>query len=334
MKNRSYVISDENNKHKSRLIQAIQSINLEDYSTPPDGLWGCTAIIECNGVKIKSTELDMEFDIPFDDNLEADEGEIIIYNLSPNSKNAFKADSNITIKAGYNDNIGLLFSGTIQKVTTKRDGADKKTTIKVIDDIIKVTIADLVSEGILPDEATYDSGTTASQILKDLLEAALKLNSCETYEFPEPPHDYTYDNSVTLDGELETEIMNYAEVCGVSVFKVLNTIYAINISSEAEDITGEEPFELNEETGMIESPDFFEETVQTDGYEDTYTGIEVKMLLNHTIKPTRQIKLKSEEYNGTYAVKSGSHSFDGTSCVTEITAIQKFTYSKIEEEEE
>ena len=332
MKNHSQVIMPESNKHRSRLIKAIQSINLEDYSTPPKGKWGCTAIIECNGVKIKSTELDFEFNIPFDDNLEADEGEIVIYNLANSTKNALTAGSIITIKAGYNDDIGTLFKGTIKKATTRREGADRATTIKVLDDIVKITISELYESGKLA-ETTY-SGATASGILTDLLKAAQKAGSCESYEFPTPPHDYTYDSDVTLDGDLETEIRTYAEECGVSVFKVLNTIYALNISGDGADISGEEPIELSEDTGLIGSPEEFEEVVTTEGYEDTYKGVTAEMLLNHTIKATRQIRLKSEQHNGTYAIKSGSHSFDKTTCITKITAIQKFSYSQIEKEEE
>lgn len=320
------IVSENYNKHKSRLIKAIQSVNLEEYTNIPEGVWDCKAIIECNGISIKSAELDLEFDVPFDDNLEADEGEIIVYNLSNTTKNAWTVGSTITIKAGYNNDIGTIFVGTIQKVNTKSDGADKATTIKIKDDIVKATITEMVSAGKL--EGTY-SKASASTILSDLLKA-----EGSTYEFPTPPHDYNYENDVTLNGELESEIKKYAEVCGVSVFKIDGTLYAVNISGEGTDLISGEPFELNEETGLIGSPEPFEETIATEGYEDTYKGVEAEMLLNHTIKVTRQVRLKSEQHNGIYAVKSGHHSFDGTTCVTKIKAVQKFGYTKTEEEGE
>ena len=317
MKNSTSIITENLNPHRSKLINAIQSINLEDYSTPPDGVWGCKAIIQCGNVSVKSTDLDLEFDIPFDDNLEADEGEIIIYNLSDKSISELTVGSTISIKAGYNNDLGTIFIGTIQKVSTKREGADRATTIKVSDDIIKKTV-----------NKSYDEGATAQQILEDLLREAAGQDG---YKF-EPVHNYEYENSVTLDGELETEIKKYADVCGVSVFKVLNTIYAININSEGTNISGE-VFELNEDTGLIGSPEPFEETVAAEDYEDTYNGIDAEMFLKHNVVVTMQVKVKSEQYNGTYAIKSGSHSFDGTAGTTKIKAVQKFNSVKIEKDE-
>ena len=291
-------------KQASRLIKAAQATNLERYSKKPEGVWGSTATIVCGDVTIKSTELDFEFNIPFDDNLESNEGEIIVYNLSNNTLKRLTAKSKITITAGYNQgyrnviDTGVIFNGYITKVSTKREDTDRVTTIKVIDDIGE-------KESL---ELSFTKGITAQEILKALLEKTglpIKVFA--------PKRDWTYDNDVSIDEPLESAIKTYSEVCGVSTFTSLGQIYCGDIT-QFDDRTM--IFDVKEDTGMIGSPTFFEDTVTVDGYEDTIEGYEIEMLLQHRLRAGSYIYLSCEEFKGKCWVVSGEHSFSESSCTT------------------
>lgn len=303
MKHQSKVVLTENStKHKSRLAKALQSINLEDFSIKPDGVWGSVATIKCGDVTIESSQLDLEFDIPFDDNLESNEGEIIVYNLSNDTIKKLKAESELSIEAGYTGDTGVLFKGFIKKAFSHREGADKVTTIKIIDDIGKKESLNL----------SYKEGTTASYILKDLLnKTGLPIAKFEI------ERDWSYENDVTIDEPIESAIKKYSEVCGVSTFTSKGSIYCCKVSKVSDDVV----FNVNEGTGMISSPSPFEETTKSEDYEDTIEGYEVEMLLQHRMAVGALINLKSEQYSGKYYVKSGRHRFNESECITTVKVV-------------
>ncbi len=305
------VLTDNTAKHKSRLVKALQSVNLEDFSTKPDGVWGSLATIRCGDVIIKSTDLDLEFDIPFDDNLEANEGEITVYNLSNNTINKLKPKSKLSIEAGYTGDVGVIFSGYITKVSTHREGADKVITIKIIDDIGEKESLNL----------SYNAGTWASHILDDLLKRTGLPIAKKAFA-----RDWQYENDTTIDEPLESAIKKFSEVCGVSTFTSKGKIYSCKVSNVSNDIV----FNVNEGTGMIDTPSQFEETIRAEDYEDTIEGYEVEMLLQHRIAVGALVNLKSEKYNGQYYVKSGRHTFNESDCITTAKVISKITTAKVE----
>lgn len=304
MANRSkFVIGGMRDDHRSHLIKSFGSLtNLNDASQKPDGVWGSKATIKCGDVTIKSSELDFEFTIPFDDNLESNEGEIIVYNLSDKTLAQLKSGSKLTIEAGYEGDTGVIFDGYITKKLTVRDGADRKTTLKVIDDIGKKESLNL----------SYASGATAQYILKDLLNrVSTPVGKIQL------ARNWTYDNSVTIDEPLESAIKKYAEVCGVSVFTSCGKLYACKL----EDVARSGYFEVSEDTGMIGSPEPFEETSKAEDYEDTLKGYEVEMLLQHRMAAGAKAKLTSEQYKGTYYVKSGEHIFNESETITKVKMV-------------
>lgn len=307
----SRVISKENSRnHISRIIKAAQSLNLEDYSTKPSGVWRSTATVKCNGVTIKSTDLDFEFTIPFDDNLESNEGEILVYNLSDNTINRLKAGKDLTIEAGYEGDTGVIFNGEVRKVSSKREGADRATTTKIIDGVTTST-EQLIAEGKL--EESYD-GVPAKDILKALLEA----EGSPIAKF-EVKSDYVYENSVSIGDDLQAEIKKFSEVCGVSTFKVKGKIYCCKL----EDVSSSVTFNVSEATGMIGSPSPFEEVVTVGDKEETIRGFDIEMLLQHRAAVGAIVNLESEQYKGKYYIKSGTHRFNQSEAITTIKVVEK-----------
>lgn len=287
-------------KHTSRLIKSVEKgiEDLKSYEIKPQGVFGSEAKIICGDVTLKSDELDFEFTVKFDDDMEANEAEIIVYNLTKSTIQKFKSKSKISIQAGYKGDTGVIFSGYVTKVHTKQEDSDKTTTIKAIDDVEEHTIS----------ETTYAAGTKASYILKDLLNktgtpiAVFKMR-----------RDHTYEDEQKVDGDLMENIKTYSEVCGVSTYVKNGKIYSRYIK-EGDNIS----FTVSEEKGMIGSPQEYEEELTAEDYTDTIKGYEVDMLLQHRMCAAAIVTLKSLEANGTYRVCSGEHTFNESEAKTHI----------------
>lgn len=303
------------NKHVSRMIQAI---DLGFDNTPPmmpeGAQFGFKAVLKTNEVEIHNESFDMEFDIPFDDDLIANEAEFTIYNLSYATANKFKIKNPITMTAGYGADTGIIFSGYIAKVSTVREGVDLVTTIYALDDI-KYTPQ-------MMKEKTYAAKTKASTILKDLLSKAGL-----TIEVFKVARDYTYKEETKLDGNIVENIKTYSDICGVSVYIYKQKIYCRPLND------GDElHFNINSDTGMIESPEPFEEESQNENYIDVVHGVNINMTLQHRAATAGIVKLDSVNHKGEYRIQSGNHSYDGLSATTSIKCVGTVT-TTIQKEE-
>lgn len=291
------VIQERESKLHSALVKAFEAWKTP-YDIRPDGVFGSVATIKSGQVTISSETLDVEFDVPFDDDMEPNEATITVYNLSDNTIKQLKKDAVITISAGYKGDTGVLFSGYISKVSTTRDGADRVTTINALDDIKDHKIESI----------TYKAGTKASYILKQLIGktgipvAVFKVR-----------RDHTYKDSTTVSGDLMQNIATYAEVCGISVYVSKGKIYARYIK-EGDNLN----FNVSTETGMIDSPCPFTEEVKAEDFTETINGYEVDMLLQHRMCAGAIVNLKSKAGSGTYRVCSGRHSFSPDEAITTI----------------
>ena len=286
----------------SQLVKAMQGWkeDLQSYSDPPKGMFGRKTIIKSGGVTINSDELEIDVNAPFDDDVEANEAEIIIYNLAETTIQALKWGNTLSIEAGYKGDTGVIFEGKIAKVSTKPENVDKVTTIKAI-----AYIGGASEE--LKDKS-YKAGTKASYILKDLLSyidlpvAVFKVK-----------RDWTYKDAVNIDGEIWSEIKKYAEVCGISVYVNNGKVYARHIT-EGDNIN----FTVNADTGLIGSPEEFEEEITAEDYTDVVKG---KMILQHRMTTAAIINLESQGVKGQFRVRSGKHIINESESVTEFEVV-------------
>lgn len=298
------VTQSNNSTHSSRLVSAL-NMAFEQTNTKIDKntQFGFQAVLQTPYVILNNSDFDMEFEIPFDDDIIANEAEFVVYNLSQSTRNKFKQGNSIRLTAGYNGDTGVIFQGWISKVTTKTVGVDKVTTIYALDDV-KYS-ADMSSE------ITYAEGTTASYILKDLL-GRLGL----TIAVFKTQRDHTYDSETKVDGSLAENIKEYSDVCGVSTYIYKQQVYCRPIY-DGDNLR----FTVNENTGMIDSPEAFEEENTSEEYIDTVKGYNVNMILQHRIATAGIVKLDSVDYSGEFRIASGKHSYDGLSATTEFKCI-------------
>lgn len=294
----------------SKLISALNMVlNENPEGIAPPEQFGFSAVIQTDKTELHSSGFDFEFNIPFDDDTVPNESTITIFNLSGNTVNNFKTGNELTVIAGYGDDTGVVLKGKISAVKTKHSGVDKITTVYVLDN------ADYSNIDIV--EQTFSGGATASYILKSLLER-LKLNIAVF----EVQRDHTYESDVSVKGSITDAIKKYAAVCGVSVYIHKLQIYCRPIW-KGDNIH----FTVCAETGMIDSPEPFEEENTNEEYKDSVTGYNINMLFQHRMATAAIVDVSSKDYKGTYRVCSGTHSFDGLSAITEIKCIENITTS-------
>lgn len=304
---KSFYIEGGGGGPASQAIEAMRrlegEIPLETVGADPKGLYGHTVIIQTGDVVIRNEGLDCEFDIPFDDDTEADEAEITVYNLSDTTIQNIRTGEQITVTAGYGDDTGIIFSGVISKSKTFYSGVDRVTEIHAIDNN---QLKEREIESI-----SYAQGTPASRILKDLVGkvglpvAVFSLN-----------RDHVYKDKATVEGGLMDNIRNYAKVCGVSAYICKGQIYVRHI------LNGDGlEFTLSADTGLLELSEF-EEEITAEDFTDTVRGYELTMLLQHRVTTASLIKVSSKNVSGIFRVREGSHTYDGTNFLTKVKAIE------------
>ena len=304
---KSFVIKGTGRDLDSRIVESIRHLEseiiLETEQADTSGLYHHTVTIKIGDITIDNEELDCEFDIPFDDDTEADEAEIIVYNISDTTIQNIKRDAQISVTAGYGDDTGIIFSGIISKVRSYYSGNDRVTEIYAIDPAV-------LKERELKSKS-YAKGTKASKILQDLISQV----GIPVAVFA-PKRDHTYKDKSTVDGGLMENIRKYAKVCGVSAYICKGQIYARHIlDGDGLDFT------LSSDTGLLSLSEFEEEQTAED-FKDTVKGYEMTMLLQHRITTASLIHVQSRNVTGVYRVREGSHTYDGTDFLTKVKAIE------------
>ena len=305
MKDSEVILKSPKNPKVSGMIKAMQGWEnaLASSMDKPEGQFGRVVKIQTGDITL-TNELDIEFTVPFDDDAEANEAEIVAYNLSNNTIGGIKANAEISITAGYEQDTGVIFSGVISSVKTRWSGQDKVTTIKAIDDL------SLKEKDI--DSISFKKGVKASYILKTLIGKLGLPIAAFTIK-----RDHTYTKATTVSGGLMSRIKKYAEVCGVSVYINKQKVYVRPITDgDALDFT------VSEETGLVGNPEEFTEEVSDKDYTETIHGVKFKMLLEHRITTAVKVRLKSRDFSGEYRVREGSHTCNESDFYTEITAIE------------
>lgn len=226
--------------------------------------------------------LHIEFEIPFDDDPYPNESEIRIYNLSDDSINLIQRNQTLTINAGYEGDVGVLLEGRVSYIATKLNGPDKVTSIYVLDS------PDLSSVKV--EKKSYAKGVRASTILKDMIPklklplAAFKL-----------PRDKSYPKGYTISGEITGYLEQLAKDCGASFYVSRGKLY-VRPLADGDDAQ----FILRPETGLILSPEYFED-------KDGIKGYNIQCLLQHRIATASIIDLDARYAKGRFRVRRGKH---------------------------
>lgn len=245
--------------------------------------------------KFSNADFTLEGTVPFDNDPLPNESEIKIWNLSNDTIAQLKRGQTAMVNAGYRGDIGLILHGFVSKVITKREGVDRVTSIYVLDsdDITKREV-----------DIAYKNSTLASYILKDMArQLGLPIGQFELNQ------DYRYEEGYTAKGEVTKVISDVAADCGTSAYVNKGKLYIRNLRIGADDV-----FSLSSDTGLIGSPETFEE--------ENFKGFTIHSQLQYRVTTASVIDLKSSIFIGRVHVRSGSHKFSNTgNFTTEVEAI-------------
>lgn len=262
-------------------------------------LFGRVVEITTGPVKMNNTDLDIEFVIPFDDDLTPNISAVSIYNLTKTTINQLKEGQKFTITAGYKSDKGIILDGEIESHSTIRIGADKLTTIQVIDGV------PYDSEKTV--RQTYKKNIKADAIIKDLAKRiGLKIAAMRL------PENKLFKRGHTVDGEILQSLQYIARDCGASCYISRGHIY-IRPLKDGDD----HHFKLNKDTGLIGSPEYF----QDKRYTVTEKGYRVTSLLQFRMNTASVIHLESADIKAKLRVRKGSHICKGDEFYTKVEGI-------------
>jgi len=268
-------------------------------------LFGRVIRVKIGNRAFTNDELEIRFSVPFDDDPKPNIAKIEIFNLSADTINRLKRGNTCIIEAGYRGDVGVIAKGKITSVITQRDQIDKITTIQVMegDDYSRIKVDAKHATDKKNNKITFKKGTKASVIIRRLCSVlGIKIVSIKL------PKDVVYKNGYSVTGQILNNLEEIIKDCGASMYYRRGQMVIRSIKEG-----NDERFLLNSDTGLIESPEPFEE--------EGVKGYKVKCLLQHRITTAGIIEIDSKTAKGKYRARKGEHRADGNDFLTEFEVV-------------
>lgn len=263
-------------------------------------LFGRVTEVIVSDRNFSGNDFTIDFDIPFDDEAEANIAEVKIYNLSNETITRLIKGEKIIINAGYSGDTGTILAGLVYLPKSVWSGVDRITTLQCLDGTD--------SWFSMAVKKSYNPGTTGKLILEDLLGmTGLQIGAFAL------PVNHVYRSGKTIKGKLKDAIKEIAKACGAKAHVTRGKVF-IRPKDEGDNIG----FILNADSGLVGSPTPLEKEVETgkkdaDGNAEKVKrrGWAVRTLLNHRITTDALLQITSRTANGVFRVESGKHTGQG-----------------------
>lgn len=238
-------------------------------------------------------------------------GSIEIYNLSRKTLAIIeKKNSAMVLKAGYENNMTLVFSGDIAKATTDKKGPDLVTKVECGDGEATYQNADF-SQSFAP-------GSTVSKVLNDVV-GSFNATAGEIIGVKQD----VFQNGITLMGSSRDHMDQLTKKQDLewSIQDGAVTVLPRGGASKKPAVL------LNSDTGLIGTPTRItilkSSTDPLLGEGNQEAGVKFKSLMNPLLKPGQLVKLDSFNVNGIFTVRKVTHSGDnwGNMWESEVEAI-------------
>jgi hypothetical protein len=248
----------------------------------------------------RENNYEIHFNMPFTDEPTPSEGSIDIYNMGASSKNWIKKGRKIVLYAGFEqDSVGVIFSGKIER--TPKQYYEGNSQDKVVNIVVK--------EGKDYDKkkdikANYGKGTSSTTIIRSLIRKGNFPCTLKSLK-----KNKVYKKGFSVDGNPFDALCEVVEACKSSIYWRRGKLYIRNIKKgHKENLT------LDFDSGLTEQPEYFDD-------DDGNKGWNLVAMLNHRISTASIIYVGTSTCNGVYHVKSGEHSFDGTTAQTTMEVV-------------
>lgn len=223
-------------------------------------------------------------------------GRITVWNLNQQHLAALdEKDCALSLRAGYGNRLSLIFAGIISSATTTRDGADRKTEIEVVDNLVEVRDTYVT--------ISYTGNVNWKTIMDDV---ANQMGVAVTYSYNATFADIP--NGFSFVGQARDIMTKGCNCCGLT-WSLQNGVMQVKRPG---DTMNREVYVLSEDSGLLGIPARVTEAA-TQGGTASEIGWDVEYFLNGAINIDDYVKLESETVTGYFRVYSIEMSGDNIS---------------------
>ena len=254
--------------------------------------------------------LRVEFSFQKSDLQTQNTGKLTIWNLSKDHLAVLAAkDCALAFRAGYGRRISLIFAGIVSFLRTSMDGADRKTEIEVVDNLVQIRDTYV--------SISYAGTVNWKTILDDV---AAQMGVVVSYA-----HDVAFTdigNGYSFVGQAKDVLTKGCSCCGLS-WSIQNGVLQVKKNNG---VMSREVYTLSPETGLIGIPARIE--LEKGGTSSTSTkqlGWEVEYLLSGAINIDDCVHLDTGTVKGYFRVHkqeySGSNQGGDWTCRAELLEV-------------
>lgn len=223
-------------------------------------------------------------------------GRVTVWNLNPSQLAVLnEKDCVVSLRAGYGNQLPLIFAGIVSYVCTSLDSADRKTEIEVIDNLVEVRDTYVT--------VSYNGTVNWKTIFDDV---AAQMGVAISYSYNAEFVDIS--NGFSFVG-LARDIMTKGCKCCNLSWSLQNGVMQVKRPG---DVMSKEVFVLSPDTGLLGIPARVVLT-QEDSAAENQLGWDVEYFLNGAINIDDYVKLESETVTGFFRVYSLEISGDNVS---------------------
>ncbi len=237
--------------------------------------------------KSQPVALHVNFSIQKTDLEAQNTGRVTVWNLNKQHLAVLdEKDCALALKAGYGNRLALIFAGIVTNSTTSLDGADVKTEIEVVDNLVEVRDTYV---------AISYTGTVNWKTIMD--DVANQMGVAVTYsynaEFVDIPNGFSFVGQAK-------EIMNKGCKCCGLVWSLQNGVMQVK---KPGDVMSKEVYVLSADSGLLGIPARVTEAA-AQGEAEPEIGWDVEYFLNGAIHVDDYVKLESKKVSGYFRVYS------------------------------
>lgn len=247
--------------------------------------------------------LHISFSVEKTDLTSQNTAQVAIWNLNPSQiAELEQKDCIVTLKAGYETTIPLIFAGVVTYVSTGLDGANLCTEIELVDNRIEIrdTFVSL----------SYADVISTKTVLEDV---AGQMGVTPTFAYNAEFSDF--QNGFSFIGAGKDALSKACDSSDLT-WSIQNGVLQIK---KPGDVMAPEVYVLSPDTGLVNIPKKVQ-IADEEGTDEAQNGIDVEYLMNAAINIDDYVKLESKYMEGYFRVYSLAIEGDTHSATWKCTA--------------
>lgn len=216
-------------------------------------------------------------------------GTITLSNITKEHKAILeKKDCMIELKAGYGNNLPLIFAGTVSTVTSEMSGQDESVKIEAVDGLVAIRDTYI--------SKSYDSGTNGKTII-DYIGKQMGCSVVYSREAKQKLTDKKFNGGFSAAGAAKEALNKICKTCGLT-WSIQNGVLQIVVNGQP---ISYRVYVISPKTGLISIPKKVTISSSTESSQ-AIEGWEITYMMNGAIGVDDYIKLESKYASGFFKV--------------------------------